>query len=355
MKKALTFDDVALVPQYNNIKSRVDSTIDLSTWLTKKTKIGMPLLAANMDSVMSEELADVLIKNGGKALFHRFTNQDAIYNWAEKYNQNCFISIGVNVKDEDLKVFCDKGVKGVVIDIAHAHSETIRDLLLHIKKNYKDLEIIAGNVCTAGGYIDLVNWGADAVKVGIGPGSACTTRIKTGFGVPQLTAIMDCAAQAKKYSVPIIADGGIRGSADIAKALAAGATTAMMGKIFAFTYESAAKKYYKDDNGVYQEYTDNKYDLTKPLYAKYRGQASFDFQLDFKGGLKEGTVPEGVHFYNQIKKSTQEVIDELLGGLRSSLTYGGARTIGELQRKAEFVEVTSSYYTESNPREFEYS
>jgi len=161
----------------------------------------------------------------------------------------------------------------------------------------------------------------------------------TGFGVPQFSAILDCANEAKKYGVPIIADGGIRGSADIAKALAAGATCVMMGKIFALTKESGAEK--------------KRVDFSKHVYeihAKYRGQASKDFQEDFKGGLKEGTVAEGEAFWAEITGSAQSVIDELTGGLRSAFTYAGARHIDEFQRKVQWVEVSNSYQSESNIR-----
>lgn len=164
--------------------------------------------------------------------------------------------------------------------------------------------------------------------------SACTTRSTTGFGVSQFSAIQDCSEIANRFKVPIIADGGIRNSRDIVLALAAGASTVMIGKLFALTYESAAQK----RNTDFQ------------VYAKYRGQASKDFQDEARGGLKKGTVAEGEHFWAPVEKSAQQLIDELLGGLRSALTYGGARTISELQRKAEFVEVTPTYQSESSVR-----
>ena len=183
-------------------------------------------------------------------------------------------------------------------------------------------------------YHDLVNAGADAVKVGIGPGAACTTRIITGFGVPQFTAIYDCAKMAEKLRVPLIADGGIRNSRDVVLALAAGASTVMLGKLFAMTNESAAPKR-KTDTG---------------MEAKYRGQASEDFQNDYYGGLKGKTVAEGIDFWGPVTGSAKQLLEQLLGGLRSGLTYGGARNIKELQRKAEFVKVMPTYMQESKPR-----
>jgi IMP dehydrogenase len=206
-----------------------------------------------------------------------------------------------------------------------------------LKRTHPDKEVIAGNVCTAMAYHDLVNAGADAVKVGIGPGAACTTRMMTGFGVPQFTAVYDCAKIAEKLRVPLIADGGIRNSRDVVLALAAGASTVMIGKRFAMTKESAALKRKSEHSPT-------------GLQAKYRGQASADFQNDFYGGLKEKTVAEGIDFWGDVTGTAKELIDELLGGLRSGLTYGGARSIKELQRKAEFVAVTSNYMPESRPR-----
>jgi len=183
-------------------------------------------------------------------------------------------------------------------------------------------------------YQDLANAGADAIKVGIGPGAACTTRMVTGFGIPQFSAIYECAKIAQKLRVPLIADGGIRSSRDMVLALAAGANSVMIGKLFALCKESAAEK----------KVVENK------MYAKYRGQASEDFQTEFYGGLKEKTVAEGVDFWTPVEKSAQDLIDEFLGGVRSGMTYGGARNIKELQRKAEFVRVTSNYLSESKPR-----
>lgn len=329
MRRVLTFDDVALVPQYSNISSRTEP--DLSTWLVKDTKIGMPLLAANMDTVICDALADVLVSNRGFPIFHRFTDIEQQRLWIKKYS-NCSISTGLN--NDYLEDFIGVGASVITFDIAHGHSKSMMQEIEFIKSKYPHVKIIAGNVCTAMGTHDLISSGADAIKVGIGPGAACTTRSTTGFGVSQFSAIQDCSEIASRFKVPIIADGGIRNSRDIVLALAAGASTVMIGKLFALTYESAAQK----RNTDFQ------------VYAKYRGQASKDFQDEARGGLKKGTVAEGEHFWAPVEKSAQQLIDELLGGLRSALTYGGARTISELQRKAEFVEVTPTYQSESSVR-----
>lgn len=329
--RAYTFDDVALVPQFNNVPSRTEPVLE--SWLTKNRKIQIPILCANMDTAISEELADVLITEGSIPIFHRFTQIDVQKKWVKKYTENTFISCGIQKIDET-RALLDLGACGVCIDVAHGHSDRMFHFIGELKRTHPDKEIIAGNVCTAMAYHDLVNAGADAVKVGVGPGAACTTRIVTGFGVPQFTAIYDCAQIAEKLRVPLIADGGIRTSRDVVLALAAGASTVMIGKLFALTKESAAPK--KEGPGG--------------LQAKFRGQASEDFQNDFYGGLKDKTVAEGIDFWAPVSGSAEQLIRDLLGGLRSGLTYGGARNIKELQRKAEFVEVTSAYMHESRPR-----
>ncbi len=331
MKKALTFDDVALVPQYNNVPSRTEPTLE--TWLTKSLKLQLPLLAANMESVISEDLADVLLQYGGMPIFHRFCDLEIQKKWVKKYKEKTFVSCGLHKLDE-VRSLLDLGALGVCIDIAHGHSEPMLKFVAEVKRTHPESAVIAGNVCTAMGYNDLVNAGADAVKVGVGPGAACTTRMVTGFGVPQFTAIRDCAVIAEKLRVPLIADGGIKGSREVVLALAAGASTVMLGKLFSLTKESAALK--KNVGGI--------------LSARYRGQASEDFQKDYYGGLKEKTVAEGTDFWAEVSGSAKELIDNIIGGLRSGLTYAGARSIKELQRKAEFVEVVGGYLHESMPR-----
>lgn len=334
MRHALTYDDVALVPQFNNIPSRTEPLLE--SWLTKKMKVSIPLLAANMDTVISEELAEILIAQGTIPIYHRFTGFDEQAKWVKKFKEKTFISSGIGKLDETKKLL-DLGAVGVCIDVAHGHSDRMFQYIQDLKRTHPNCEIIAGNVCTAMAYHDLVNAGADAVKVGVGPGAACTTRIVTGFGVPQFSAVQDCARIAEKLRVPLIADGGIRTSRDVVLALAAGASTVMIGKLFALTEESAAPKRKSAD-------------VPPIVEAKFRGQASADFQNEFYGGLKAKTVAEGIDFWGPVSGTAEELISLLLGGIRSGMTYGGARNVKELQRKAEFVQVTSSYIHESKPR-----
>jgi IMP dehydrogenase len=332
--RGYTFDDVCLVPQFNNVPSRTEPSLE--SWLTKNRKVGIPLLCSNMDTAISTDLAEILVKAGSVPIYHRFTaNSDVQRAWVKKWKNQTFVSCGVREDQLELvSELFDLGAAGVCVDVAHGHSQQMLGFVEKLKKAHPNKEVIAGNVCTPMAYHDLVNAGADAVKVGIGPGAACTTRVITGFGVPQFTAIYECAQIAEKLRVPLIADGGIRTSKDVVLALAAGASTVMIGKLFALTEESAAEK----RSGA------------SGKEAKYRGQASEDFQTDFYGGLKEKTVAEGVDFWAPVSGPAQKLLDNLLGGLRSGLTYGGARNIKELQRKAEFMAVSSTYVKESFPR-----
>jgi IMP dehydrogenase len=334
MRKALTFDDVCLVPQFNNVKSRTEP--DLTTWLLKDVKVSCPIVPANMESVISKEMVPIIMDFGTRPIMHRFASQEEIEEWCGRWGKRIMLSWGTNNIPELIKLLDNtkSALPDICIDVAHGHSLAMERAIKEIKDILPNTKILAGNVCTAQAVHDLVLWGADGVKVGIGPGAACTTRIVTGFGVPQFSAVKECAEQAANFKIPVMADGGIRNSRDIILALAAGASTVMVGKLFAATKESGAKKV---------EY------LTG-LRAVYRGQASESFQDDLRGGLRKGTVPEGVSMEIPVTGSARDLMQKLLGGIRSGLTYGGARSIKELQKKAEFVEVTSTYNMESNVR-----
>jgi len=232
------------------------------------------------------------------------------------------------------------GVDVVVIDTAHGHSKRVIETLEMIKADYPDLPVVAGNVATPEGTEALIKAGADAVKVGVGPGSICTTRVVAGVGVPQLTAIMECSEVARKYDVPIIADGGIRYSGDIVKALAAGAESVMVGSIFAGTEEAPGETI------LYQG----------RKYKAYRGMGSL-------GAMKSGSadrygqegenkfVPEGIEGMVPYKGTVKDVVHQLIGGLKSGMGYVGARTIKELQEKAVFIRVTPAGVKESHPHD----
>ena len=323
MKVGLSYGDVALVPKYSNVTSRAVPSVN--TQATKKTNMGIPIFAANMDTIIGEEMAEALVAVGSIPIFHRFykeENQNELIGLIKKYEGNCYVSWGANDLGE-LFSFLGHGLHplGICVDISHGHSIMVEETIKRIKDRYaNEIEVIAGNVCTPEAVMDLAHWGADAVKVGIGPGSVCTTRKITAFGAPQFTAVQECAAMGHKLKVPIIADGGIRGSRELTLALAAGASSVMIGGYFSESHEAAGK-------------------------GKFRGQASQAFQNDYFGGLKPGTCPEGVSRTAKLRCSVKEMItEELLAGLRSGMTYCGADSIPELQQKAEFIRITERYW-----------
>ena len=234
----------------------------------------------------------------------------------------------------------DAGVDVLVVDTAHGHSQRVLESVLRIKKISNNVQVIAGNVATAEGTRALIDSGADAVKIGIGPGSICTTRIVAGVGVPQLTAIMDSAEAAHKLDVPVIADGGIKFSGDLAKALAAGAEVAMVGSLLAGTDESPGEVF------LYQGRSFKAYRGMGSVGAMARGSADRYFQQDIKDALK--LVPEGIEGQVPYKGPVGAVIHQLAGGLRAAMGYVGARTLTELREKSQFVRITSAGLRESH-------
>ncbi len=228
----------------------------------------------------------------------------------------------------------------IVIDTAHGHSKGVIDAVKKSKNHYPDLQIIAGNVATAEATRELIEAGADAVKVGIGPGSICTTRVVTGVGVPQITAVYDCAIEAEKYGVPIIADGGVKYSGDVSKALAAGASVVMLGSLFAGTEESPGEM------EIYQGRSFKVYRGMGSLGAMACGSMDRYFQEDAKK-----MVPEGVEGRVPYKGALADTIYQLVGGLRSSMGYCGTRTIAELRRNSQFMRITAAGLRESHPHD----
>jgi IMP dehydrogenase len=337
LRRFLTFDDVGLIPKFNNIRSRLN--VSLETKITTNIKTNIPFIPANMDTVMGNELASVIKEYGGIGIFHRFSPIEKRLEWLNDY-PDFFQSCGV-ADWEDTLVLIKAGCKRYCIDIAHGHSIMVGEMIQKIKTKCPDAQVIVGNVCTIEGFDYLVSVGADAIKCGVGPGAACSTRMITGVGVPQFSAVYEMAKyrdllnNKKGKYIPIIADGGIRDSRDICLALAAGADTVMMGSVFCKTYESACPKF-KDEEGN--------------TFGKYRGQASANFQNEYFGQVKKGTVPEGIDFTVKITKSAKEVIEEFSGALRSSMTYLGAGNIEEYHMNAEFFESTMNYLPESKPR-----
>jgi IMP dehydrogenase len=242
------------------------------------------------------------------------------------------------------------GADCLVVDIAHGHSTYAIETLKRIKKDFGGVEVVAGNVATATGALDLIKAGADAVKVGVGSGSICVTRIVTGSGVPQLTAVIDAARAARDYDVPVIGDGGIRNPGDVTKALAAGASTVMIGSLFAGTEESPGPTILRD--GVRYKLTRGMASLAATVDRRVRegGEGASRASEVIEEVIQE-SVPEGVEGLIPYKGRVEEVVKELVGGLRSGMSYSGAHSILELQRKAEFLRITSAGYKESLPHD----
>ena len=241
---------------------------------------------------------------------------------------------------ERVAALVDANVDVIVVDTAHGHSKGVLDAVKKIKINYPDIQVIAGNVATADATRDLIEAGADAIKVGIGPGSICTTRVVTGVGVPQITAIYDCAKEADKYGVPVIADGGVKYSGDITKAIAAGARVVMIGSLFAGTEESPGEK------EIYQGRSFKVYRGMGSLASMASGSKDRYFQEDAKK-----LVPEGVEGRVPYKGPLADTIYQLVGGLRSGMGYCGTPTIEDLRKNGQFIRVTSAGLRESHPHD----
>lgn len=328
--KGLTFDDVLLVPSKSEVRSRRDPSLKVQ--LTKRFTIDVPIVAANMDTVTESAMMVAMHKCGGLGILHRFMSiGDQVQQilMAKQQGVNLLAaSIGV-VDDfkERAHALVKAGVHILTIDIAHGHSVSMLETLSWCKQEFPEVDIIAGNVATPEATQELIEAGAAAIKVGIGPGSMCTTRIITGAGVPQLTAISLCSEVASKLGVPIIADGGIKTSGDIVKALAAGASSVMLGSMLSGTIETPGE--------------------IKSGKKQYRGMASKAAQVSWRGGVPEGMAAEGESTLVSIKGHVKDVILELSGGIRSGMSYLNATSISDIRLKARFIEMTASGFSES--------
>ncbi len=478
MRQGLTFDDVLLVPKRSAVVSR--SHVSTATRLSRRIRLNIPIVSANMDTVTESEMAIAMARAGGIGIIHRFmpierqaaevarvkrsegyvvenpytvpptmsiaevrrfmeeydtggilvvdeenhllgiiTTRDLLFLeddnltvadvmtprervitappgttmeeakrilWRhrieklplvtednhvvglitakdivrrEKYPQatkdekgRLRVGAAIGVRPGFLRraeALLEAGADVLVVDIAHGHSDNCINAVRELRRQFgEDVEIIAGNVATAQGTADLIEAGADAVKVGIGPGSICVTRIVTGFGVPQITAVQECARVAREAGIPIIADGGIRNSGDLVKALAAGASSVMVGSLLAGTTESPGRVVIRNGR----------------RYKIVRGMASLTANIDRQQVADEvretgqeidweKVVPEGVEAVVPFRGNVSEVLDQLVGGLRSGLSYGGAFTIEELWENAEFIQITPAGLFESRPHDVE--
>lgn len=335
-QKGYTFDDVLIVPCHSEVLSR--GAPQTTTKITKKFQIKVPLISANMDTITELEMAKAMAKMGGIGIIHRFMDIEKQVNQIlelksvlknnPKHTQYIAASIGVKPEDIDrAKKLVEAGVDILTIDIAHGDSTMMITTLRQIKKSFPQTDVIAGNVATPQGAKTLIENGADAIKVGIGPGSMCTTRIITGCGVPQLTAIRLCVEECNKYNVPVIADGGLRTSGDIVKAFAVGASTVMLGSMLSGTFETPGEIHHGKKT--------------------YRGMASKSAQVSWRGEMPQGMAPEGETTTVNCKGPVEEVVSEILGGIRSGMSYCNANNLQDIEKNVHFVEMTAAGVLES--------
>ena len=340
IKEALTFDDVLMLPRFSSI---LPSNTDISLQLTNNIKLKVPFLSSAMDTVTESNMAIAMAQEGGIGVIHRNLNIQKQSSEVKKVkNKKLLVGAAVGTNKEDFeraKALIDSGADLIVIDTAHGHSEKVLKTLSKLKKIKSKIPFCVGNIATGEAAKKLYNSGADIIKVGIGPGSICTTRMVAGIGVPQISAILDVKKALNKKDIKIISDGGIKFSGDIAKALAAGADAIMMGSIFAGTDESPGKKF-KSGGKTFKQYRG-----MGSIGAMSAGSANRYFQSNFKD--KSKFVPEGVEGRVEYKGKVSKIIYQLQGGLRSSMGYIGAKYLKEINKRAKFVKITKAGFYES--------
>lgn len=348
MKTALTYDDITLIPSYSEVESR--QNIDLTTQLTTNYTIRVPLIASPMDTVCESEMAIAMAELGGVGIIHRFMTieeqakevsnvtryvskthvlgeKDNKTVWYGNLNNPISAAIGANGDYlERAQELTKAGANVILIDVAHGHHKFVKDALANLKKELPShVDIIAGNIATAEAAEDLESWGADGLRCGIGGGSLCSTRVRTGFGVPNVSSLLDVASVA---TVPVIACGGIRNSGDIAKALAVGASSVILGSLLAGTKEAPG----------------NIIEKSNGLYKRYRGAASLETKVVH--GQQTRNV-EGESTIVPFKGGVNFVVEGLLDGLRSALSYAGANNIKEFS--PDIAHVTGAGIVEARP------
>ncbi len=359
VKEAYTFDDLLLVPSKSSV---VPAEVCVKTQLTKKIELKIPIISAAMDTVTENNMAKMLAKLGGIGFIHKNMpvelQADMVKDVKEADIEEEFVDASTDAKGrlvvgaavgvggntlERVKALVDAGVDIITVDSAHGHSEGVIATVKQIREAYPELDIVGGNIVTAQGATDLIYAGANVVKVGVGPGSICTTRVVAGVGVPQLSAVNDVYQIAKGYGVGVIADGGIKLSGDIAKAIGAGADAVMLGGLLAGTEESPGEII-----EVYGQKVKN-YVGMGSLSAMQRGSSDRYFQ----GGVDElkKLVPEGIEATVPYKGSIKEVFHQMMGGLRSGMGYCGCATVESMKQDAQFVKITGAGLTESHPHD----
>lgn len=360
-KKGLTFDDVLLIPAESHV---LPNEVKLDTKLAPNLQLHIPLISAGMDTVTEGNMAIAMAENGGLGVIHKNLSIEAQVEEVKKAkgktvdpnlphpavdNQGRLLAaaaVGVTSDTfERAESLLEAGADAIVIDTAHGHSAGVLRKIKEIREHFPNATLIAGNVATGEGTAALFDAGVDVVKVGIGPGSICTTRIVAGVGVPQITAIYDAASVAQKYGKKIIADGGIKYSGDVVKALAAGGNAVMLGSMFSGTTEAPGTIFTNEGK----------------QFKSYRGMGSVGAMSQqhgssdryFQGGVNEANklVPEGVEALVPYKGNVSNIIYQIDGGLRAGMGYVGAGTIEELIENSQFVQITNAGLRESHPHD----
>lgn len=358
-EEGYTFDDLLLVPSYSEV---VPADVDIQVKLSDNLILFAPITSAAMDTVTEVATATKLACLGGLGFIHKnmsiqeqATMVAAVKNTVidKKYSSpavdkqgRLLVGAAVGVNQEVLErvsALVEAGVDVVTVDSAHGHSKGVLNAIALVRKTYPTLDLVGGNIVTAQAALALINAGATILKVGVGPGSICTTRVISGVGVPQITAIMDVVEVARKYNVKVIADGGIKQSGDIVKALAAGADVVMLGNLIAGTLESPGEVIEMDGKKV------KSYVGMGSLIAMQKGSSDRYFQ----GGVKELSklVPEGIEGFVPYKGLLDDVVYQMMGGLRSGMGYCGCANVKMLQEQAQFIKITGSGLIESHPHD----
>ena len=327
MQNSLSFDDVLLEPKYSEIKSR--SEVDIGNHLSETAYLELPVISSPMDTVTEDEMSWTMYDEGGLGVIHRYNTIEQQVALVKKRRAFAAAAIGATGDYEDrAKALVDVGVRYLCLDVAHGHHISVKNALKTLRNSFgEEVHLMAGNVATLAAFNDLADWGANSIRVGIGGGSICSTRINTGHGVPTFQSIHDCSYSNR--DAKLIADGGIKNSGDIVKALAAGADFVMLGSMLAGTDESPGEIFTSGNK----------------KYKVYRGMASRSAQMDWRG---QSSSPEGISTTISYKGPVSDILRDIAGNVRSGFSYTGARDLREFQSKATFLRQTAAGQYESS-------
>ena len=344
MKHGICFDDVLLVPQYSEIESRYK--IKIGNKLSDDIELNLPIISAPMDTVTETSMAITMYKEGALGIIHRYNSiEEQCVLVRKSFPGLIKVGAAVGVTGDYLEralELVEASVRVICVDIAHGHHVLMKNALKNLKNKLPShIHICAGNVATSKAFLDLASWGADSIKVGIGGGSICSTRIQTGHGAPTLQSVLDCQFASAQTGVKLIADGGIKNSGDIVKALAAGADFVMLGSLLSGTKESPGEIIPTPSTAI---------GLSSKRMKIYRGMASKEAQRDWKGSVSS---QEGVSTHVPYKGSVEDILCDLEVGIRSGFSYSGAKTLTELQERAIFIQQTSASCKESSTHIFD--